>query len=339
MSEPTPVTPDPKDDSGARAVGEAAEQRQLDLNPAETLLPLFSLRRRITVSVLVLTVLVLGVVAALTTTIELIPSGFSSPFLRVGAPWQDAPPQEVLDKVVLPLEEELSTVSGLEHVNSYARTGYGQVFLSFKQRTDMDVAYREVRDRIERARAHLPEDLEQVFVFKDDDSSIPVAMVGITIDEALLDPYELIEREIVLPLERVDGVAAVDRNGLVEKEILIELDRQRVEAAGLNIYQVAQDLARDNFALASGSVLVGGKKLLLRSVARYATPSSVRDVMVAPSVRLSDVAAVRYDVPDAEFRVRVNSQPALALMLRKEAEANTLEVSRTTRGWWVCRRR
>ena len=105
-----------------------------------SLLPRFSLDRRITVLVAMAALLVLGTVATLEIPLELIPAGFSSPFLRVSAPWQDAPPQEVLDKVVMPLEEELSTVGGLSEVFSFAGTGYGQVFLSFKQRTDMDVA-------------------------------------------------------------------------------------------------------------------------------------------------------------------------------------------------------
>jgi HAE1 family hydrophobic/amphiphilic exporter-1 len=293
-----------------------------------TNLPRFSLERRVTVLVAVAALLVLGVVATLQIPLELIPSGFSSPFLRVAAPWQDAPPREVLDKIVIPLEEELSTVGGLSDVFSYARTGYGQVFLSFKQGTDMDVAYREVRDRIERARVVMPDDLEQVFIYKDDDASFPVAMVGLIIEEGTTDVYDLIEREIRLPLERIEGVARVEAQGLVEKEVLIEIDRERLAAAGLDIYDLARRLGRDNFSLASGSVRSGGRKLLLRSSARYRSPDAVAAVPVTPSVRLGDVATVRYDQPEHDFRVRVNSRPAFALAVMKEGEANTMAVAR-----------
>ncbi|HVS14155.1 MAG TPA: efflux RND transporter permease subunit [Thermoanaerobaculia bacterium] len=305
-----------------------AERETTELTRAETWLPRFSLDRRITVLVLVATFVVLGVVATLSIPLELIPSGYTESFLRVAAPWPDAPPQEVLDKVVLPLEAELSTVGGLSDVFSFARVGWGQVFLTFKHGTDMDVAYREVRDRIERARRELPEDLEQVFIYKDDGGSFPVAMIGVTIEEGTADVYDLIQNEIVLPLERIDGVASANAQGLVEKEILIELDRERVQASGLNIYQIAQDLGRDNFTLASGHVRAGDRKLLLRSVARYRTPASVSDVLVAPGVRLGDIAQVRYDLPEHEFSVRVNSRPALAVQVMKEGEANTLEVAR-----------
>ncbi|REJ84598.1 MAG: AcrB/AcrD/AcrF family protein [Acidobacteria bacterium] len=293
----------------------------------EEALPRFSLDRRISVVVLVATLLVLGVVATVSIPLELIPSGYSESFLRVAAPWQDAPPQEVLDKVVLPLEEELATAGGLSNIYSFARNGYGQIFMTFKHGTDMDVAYREVRDRIERARLEMPDDLEQVFIFKDDDTSMPVAMVGLAVEEGTTDVYDLIENEIKLQIERLEGVASVTVNGLEEKEILIELDRERVEAAGLNIYAIAQDLARDNFSLASGNVRAGDRKLLLRSVARFERPDSLREFQVTPTVKLADIASIRYDEPEKDYRVRVNSRPAYALAVAKEGQANTLEVA------------
>jgi hydrophobic/amphiphilic exporter-1 (mainly G- bacteria), HAE1 family len=291
----------------------------------------FALDRRVTVLVLLATLLVVGLVSALSIPLELFPRNFTSPFLALNVPWQDAPAQEVLDKIVLPLEEELSTVRGVENVASYARTGFGRLELRFKRSADMNVAYREVRDRVERARARLPEDADKVFLRKDDVSGIPVSFVGLVLPEELTDPYDLVQKGVVMPLERVEGVASVTPNGLGEKEILIELDRQRTEAAGLNIYLLAQDLQGDNFTLASGNVRTGERKLLLRSVARYADREALENRLVAPSVRLKDVARVSYEEPDAEYSIRVNSKPAVGIEIIKEGEANTIEVSRRIR--------
>ncbi len=290
-------------------------------------LPRLSLERRIGVVVVVGAVLVMGLVAALSLPIELIPSGYSSPFLRVTVPWRDAPPQELLDKITIPLEEELATVRGLENQYSFCAVGFTQVFLSFAHGTDMDVAYREVRDRIERARARMPDDVEQVLIRKDDDAMMPVAMVGLIVEEETADVYNLVQNEVILKLERVPGVASVDAQGMLEREVLIELDRQRVEAAGLNIFEIAQDLQSDYFTLASGNVRAGDRKLLLRSVARYPAPQNVRDMWITDTVRLGDIASVRYDVPDDEFRVRVNGLPAYAIQVQKEGEANALDVA------------
>ena len=303
-----------------------------DKHHIEEALPRFSLNRRIGVLVLLASMVVVGVVAALGIPLELIPSGFSPPFLAVNVPWRDAPAQEVLDKVVLPLEDELSTVRGLESLVSFSTTGFGRCFMNFKSGTDMDVAYREVRDRIERARALLPEDADRIYIRKEDESAIPVFVVGLAIDPELTDPYTLVQKQIVVRLQRLDGVASVDVNGALEKEIFIELDRERTEAAGLNIYALATELGTDNFTMASGDVRYSGRKLLLRSVARYGDLEELENRFVAPRVRLKDIGTVAYKEPEARFRVRANSRPAVALMVLKEGDANTLEVARSIRG-------
>jgi hydrophobic/amphiphilic exporter-1 (mainly G- bacteria), HAE1 family len=287
-----------------------------------------SLRRPIAVTVLLASALVLGLVATLGIPVELVPRGFEEPFLRVLVPWRDAPAPEVLDKIVRPMEEELATVGGLDRINSISLVGSGRIFLAFKQGTDMSVAYREVRDRVERARRRLPDDVERIFIRKDDDTGIPIYVLGLAVDDTLSNAYDLIQNEVVLPLERVDGVAAVETNGLVEREILIELDRQRAAAAGVNIWQLAAELGRDNFTRASGQVRAADRKLLLRSQATYADLAAIEARPVSATSRLGDIATVRYDLPETKFRVRAMSKPAVAIVVQKEGEANTLEVTR-----------
>ncbi len=293
----------------------------------EQALPRFSLDRRVAVVVLMLSALVVGAVATLGIPLELIPRGYQAPQLVVSAKWRDSPPPEVLDKVVLPLEEELSTVRGLDQLNSLSRTGSAELFLSFKQGTNMDVAYREVRDRVLQAQPRLPTDLMPVRIRKQSSSSLPIMAVGVAIDPKVTDPYNLIQREIVQPLRRVEGVASVASPGLQEKEVLIELDRERTAAAGLNIYLVGQELQSDNFSMASGTVRHGGDKLLLRSLSRFESIEDIRNQFVAPNLRLRDIAHVSLQEPERRWVVRVNSKPALALQIFKEGQANTIEVS------------
>jgi HAE1 family hydrophobic/amphiphilic exporter-1 len=303
----------------------------------ESRLPRFSLDRRITVLMILLTLVVLGTMATVSIPLELFPSGFTGPFLSVQVPWRDAPSQEMLEKVVLPLEEELSTLPGIDQINSYARTGFGMCSLQFKQGTDMDVAYREARDRVERARLLMPDDVEQVFIMKHDASGIPIYFVGLAIDPSVIDVYNLVQDEVVLPLSRIDGVASVEAFGLEEKEVLIELDRERTAAAGLNIYALAQQLSGDNFTMSSGNVRHGGKKLLLRSVARYDDVEALENRLVGETTRLKDIAKITYDLPEKKYRVRAMSRPAIAVAVMKEGDANALEIAqRVDRRWPHC---
>jgi hydrophobic/amphiphilic exporter-1 (mainly G- bacteria), HAE1 family len=308
--------PQPLDDQATRIAGSLTE---------------FSLRRPVTVLVLLMSILVVGVVAMLGIPLELVPRGFTSQSLAVFAPWHNAPTQEVLDKITLPLEEELSTVRGLSGMHSVSSLGNSRIFLNFKQGIDMDIAYREVRDRIQRARLHFPDDVDRVFIRKQDASGIPVCVIGIVIDPSLADHYTLIKREILQPLERIDGVANVTTDGLEEKEIIIELDRQKTEAHGLNIYHLAQQLGGDNFTMASGHVRDSGRKFMLRSIANYRSLEELENRPVSPTVRLRDIARVKFEEPEKRYSVRVNSRPAVAAVLFKEGEANTVDVSKRIR--------
>lgn len=236
-----------------------------------------------------------------------------------------------MQKITLPLEEELSTVRGLDGINSFSSKGSAGTFLRFKRGTDMDVAYREVRDRVQRARLLFPTDADRVFIRKEDASGIPVAVIGMAIDPGMTDAYTLIKKQIVQRLERIDGVANVRTDGLEEKEILIEVDRQLAEATGLNLFQLTQELGQDNFTMASGHVEDAGKKLLLRSVAQYRSVEELANRPLSPSVRLGDIATLKYEEPEKRYSVRVNSRPAVALVVFKEGEANTVEVSRRIR--------
>jgi len=307
---------------------EERTERESEPSRLESALPRFSIGRPVTVLVLGVTAIVVGLIAVLGIPLEMLPQGFTAPFLTVVAPWPDATPQEVLDKIVIPLEDELSTVSGLERFSSIANSSSGLIFLNFKQNTDMNVAYREVRDRVQRVKGQLPQDVEKVFIRKQDLSGIPVFMVGLAVDPDLGDPYNLVKNEVLLPLERVEGVASVEAHGLEEKEILIEVDRQKAEASGLNIYLLAQELQNDNITLASGHVLSGGSKLLLRSVARYPDVEALENRLVAPTVRLRDVAVVKYEEAEKDYSARVDGKPAIALLGFKEGQANTMDVCR-----------
>jgi HAE1 family hydrophobic/amphiphilic exporter-1 len=293
----------------------------------EGALPRFSLDRRITVLVLFLTALVVGAVATMGIPLELFPPGYTEPFLGVYIPWPDAPPKEVQDKVIVPLEDELSTVKGINQLVSVSRYGQGQAWIEFKQGVDMDVAYREVRDRIERARVEFPDDVDRTYIWKHDTEGIPVYVLGIAIDTEITDYYNLLQDNLVKPISRIDGVANVELNGIEEKEILIELDRDQVSAAGLNIYELAMELGDDNFTMASGTVREGPRKLMLRSVARFESLEALQARIVGPSVRLGDVAVIRYDEADKDYRVRANSKPAVAAVIFKEGQANGQEVS------------
>jgi hydrophobic/amphiphilic exporter-1 (mainly G- bacteria), HAE1 family len=291
----------------------------------------FSLDRRVTVLVLLLTTIVVGVIASVGIPLETFPRGFEFPSVYVSVPWRDSPAQSVMERITLPLEEELSTIRNLDRLTSHTRTGRSGVNVRMKQGTDMDVAYREIRDRVERARLLFPEDVERAYIYKHDLSGAPLMAVGVVVDASLGDVYDLVQKEIILPLSRIDGVASVSADGLRQKEIIIEVQKAAIDAHGLNIYDLGRELSGDNFTMASGTVRDAGKKFLLRSVASYKSVDELNQRRVSKTARLEDIATVSYASPERKYAVRVNRKPAFALTVMKESEANTVAVCREVR--------
>ena len=275
--------------------------------------------------VLFLTILIVGLIATNRLKLELLPKGFEGSSLSVRVPWNAAVPQEVMEKLALPLEEELSTVRGLDSIRSSCSSSGASVYLGFKQGVDMDIAYREVRDRLERAKLRFPDDVEHAYVRKMDMSGIPVCMIGVAY-ETDGDLYDLVNKHIITPLSRIDGVANIDTKGLKEKEIIIEADKDRTEAYGLNIYQLANQMQGDNFSLASGNVLEGGKKYLLKSSSRFETMDQIQNLPISTNIILKDIAKLKYEPEEMRFKARVNGKNAMMITVAKEGEANTVEV-------------
>jgi HAE1 family hydrophobic/amphiphilic exporter-1 len=286
-----------------------------------------ALTRPITMLMIFASVLVLGAVAAINIPLELIPSGLSAPFLSVEVPYSNATAQDVEDKITRPLEQELATTP---HVDQMSATSSGQrsrVNLVFEQDADMDIAYREVRDRIARVRPDLPDDVKQVQIQKQSADNIPIAFYGVNWPDGIDNAHDLIERHLMRRLERLPGVGMVNAWGQEDREIRIEIDRELAEAANLNIFAIAQRLGQSHFNMASGTLKEVEGKYLLRSLAEYRDIDELRNVVVGPNdLRLDDVADVLYEYPERESYNRYNGRETMAIFVIKESQANTVEV-------------
>lgn len=286
-----------------------------------------SLVRPVTTLMVLLSFLVIGVVALVNIPIELIPSGFSPPFMQVEVPYQNATAQDIEDRITRPLEQALSTTPGLDELSATSRADRASLSLVFESDTDMNVAYREVRDRVARARPDLPGDVERVRINKQSGAGIPVAFFGITWDESVELPRDRLQKHLVRAIERIDGVGLVNLWGQEDREIRIELNRPLAEAAGVNIFQLAQTLTKANFNLASGDIRDPGGKFVIRSLATYQTIEQLEDTIVGQkNLRLKDIATVVYDYPESERIDRYNGRPSMVLFVLKESQANTVEV-------------
>jgi HAE1 family hydrophobic/amphiphilic exporter-1 len=290
--------------------------------------PNFAIHRPITVLMSLTALLVVGYIAFTQISVELMPAGFSPPFLGVWVPYPNSNPSEVEQQIARPIEEQVRTISGVDRVNTNSHSNGCFTFIRFVQDTDMDLAYSMLRDRMDRVKSELPDDIERVYVWKWNEDDDPILWIALIQSGEYDDPYFVVEQHVQKPLERIDGVAKVEIWGAEEKEILIMVNQDKVRAYKINLYEIIQKLRQDNFAISSGHVSEGTQKIFVRSLGKFHSLEEIRNLPVrGVNLRLGDIADVSYDVPEKRWRQKINGKKAISIGVFKESMANTVALT------------
>ena len=304
------------------------ENDNIKNNPNVNLMAKLAITRPITVMMSLFALIVVGYIAYTQIAVELMPAGFNAPYLGVWAPYPNANPEEVEQFIARPIEEVVRTIKGIKTVSTRSFTNGCWTFLHFNQGTDMDLAYSQLRDRMERVRPDLPDDLERTYIRKWNNDDDPVIWLSLSYDKSIDDPFFLIEQYIKKPMERIDGVANLEINGVDEKSVQIRVKQDAVKRYRINLYEVIEKLRNDNFALSSGNLREGGQKIYVRSVGKFRTLEDIRNIPVkGPNILLKDIADVEYDVPERRWVQRLNGLPSIEIAVYKESIANTVALS------------
>jgi len=295
-----------------------------------SLLPRISVHRPVTVTMCLLAMLVVGAVAYSRISVQLMPSGFTPRFLWLDIGYRDATPQETEQQIARPLEEMLRTVKGIKKIRTYSGSWGVGAPLEFQPDADMDLAYNQIVDRLERLKPDLPEEArDNVWIWKHNQDDWEIMWIGVAVDSNVVDPHQFLDVHVKRPLERLDGVAKVEFWGVYEKEVMIEVDQERMQTRGVSAYELVSSLQQDNFALAGGYVSEGGKKFYVRSLARYRSLEEIRNIQITSrngAVRLKDLTDVVYDVPERHWHQRLDGRPAVSIGVFRESGANIVTV-------------
>ena len=291
----------------------------------------FSVKRPIVITMLTLIVIILGVVSLSRLRIDMLPS-VEMPTLNVRTSYSGASP-EVMERVVTqPLEEIIATVPGVEELTSQSSEGNSSVRVTFVWGTDIDTAAIELQSKIESEINELPEDVVRPRVDKFDISSFPVVILGIS---SKLDPIELtdlVEEQIRYRFARIPGVAQVDIWGGYNREIRVELIPQSIKALGIPLDRILQAIRDANLDRPAGKIEEGKYDITLRAPAEFTSLDQIKNTVLltrdGAAVTLGQVADVKDTYEKVERIVRVNRKLGLRLGIRKEADENTVEVSR-----------
>jgi HAE1 family hydrophobic/amphiphilic exporter-1 len=256
---------------------------------------------------------------------------FEQPQLTVRTSYTGVGPLEMEELITRPMEQAVSAVPGVTRVESTSSEGNSQVRLNFDWGTDLAEAADEVRTRVDRMRNRLPEDADPPTIFKFDANTLPIIQLGVEGDYDPVTLRELAQNEISPRFERVDGVAAVNVNGGLRRQIHVELSKEKITALNLSVNQVVNGLRQENQNTPLGEVYQGDATFLVRSQGQFTSLEDIRNLVVMTRdgvpVYLRDIAEVKDTTEQRRSFMRINGRPGVQLQVQKQSGKNTVQVA------------
>jgi CzcA family heavy metal efflux pump len=289
----------------------------------------FGVNRVVTTVMIFLAMIILGLVSLAGLGIDLMPE-IEIPTIGVITKYEGAGPQEVESRITKVLETQLATVSNLDRIESISQDDLSVITLRFEWGTNLDAASNDVRDKLGLVKPMLPDDAQEPYIFKFDISMFPIIFMGFTAEESFPHLYHIIDKEVCDVLKTIPGVATADVRGGLERQISVNLDRQRLEARNLSILEVVNAIHAANLDLPGGHLKTGRLDFLVRTPMELKV-EEVERVVVSTNggspIYLRDVATVKDDFKELTQDVRVDQKKGLYVLVQKQSGANTVAVT------------
>ncbi|MGH9850314.1 MAG: efflux RND transporter permease subunit, partial [Blastocatellia bacterium] len=286
-------------------------------------------RRPVFATMLIMTLMVLGVFSYNRLTVERFPR-VEFPTITVTTRLPGAAPQEVETEITDKIEEAVNTISGIDELRSTSSEGVSLVFVTFVLERDLDSAAQDVRDKINRALPNLPQTIEQPTIEKLDPDASPIMTISVASNRSGREMTEYADKVLRRQVESVSGVGQVQIIGGRKRQINVYLDGDKLRAYNLTVAQAQQALQGQNLEVPGGRVEQTDRTLTLRTLGRLQSSADFNNVVVANRngypIKISDIGHTEDGEEDELTAGRLNDKPALLLQVRRQSGTNTVDV-------------
>ena len=291
----------------------------------------FAIKKPLITVVAMVTLAIFGLFALFKLKTDEFPD-IAPPVVTVGVPYPGASPDGVEKEILDPIEEQITSISGVKHVNGSAFDGFGFILVEFEFGKDLAEASQDLRDAISAKRADLPVEMKEPIIKKFNDTDRPI--VSLALSSSTLSQAELTrlaEPTITRELRSIAGVAEVAVRGKVERELTVELDPARMQSAGVSVGQIVQALSLQNLAAPVGRVTGALDERAIRLKGRLANAQEFKLLVVSErngvATRLGDVADVRDGTEEPRTLALFNDKEAVGIDIKKSKGYSTTDVS------------
>ncbi len=252
------------------------------------------------------------------------------PFVMVATPYVGVSSEDIETLITEPLETELAGLKSLKKLSSVSAEGVSMVYLEFETDVVIEDALQRVRDRVNRAKPEMPEDVSETEVNEISFADMPILIVTIAgdVDEVVLK--ELGEN-LKDKVERLPGVLSADLTGGRSRQVRVQVDPNRLGHFGLSMNDVIMAVQEENVNIPGGNLAVGDARYLLRVPGEFSAPKEIENIAVKRrgdrTIFVRDIGQVIDDFEDRSTYARMNGETAVSLGVSKRTGANIEEVA------------
>ncbi len=296
-------------------------------------LPSLAVKRPVTTVMLLVCILVIGGIALTRMPLAFLPE-VDAPFIGIQVPYPNSNPSQIEKEIAKPVEEVLSTLSGVKRMRSTSNADSAEFQLEFNWGQDLDIIRMQVSEKMDQVRPTLPPGIGQILIFSFNTSDIPVVEARIAAEGVDLSRnWDLLEARVLNRLRRVPGVARVELNGVAPREVRIDLILDKVNEHAIDLGALAARLQGASTNIVLGQVTDRGMRYTVRAPGQFSSVEMIGNLPVNDrGLRLNDIAEVRYEEPPLEFGRHLDGKYAIALIVFKESTANTVDVVHAVMG-------
>jgi HAE1 family hydrophobic/amphiphilic exporter-1 len=289
-------------------------------------LPDFSIRKPVTIIVVLLVFVTIGIISMIKLPLEMMPD-VSFPGLMVSVSYPSSSPEEVERIITRPLEDALATVNNLDSLSSTSSSSSSNIHCQFNMGTNMDLASMQIRDKIDQIRDTLPDDVENIRIRRFSMNDRPVINFSVALPGDLDNLYYWSENFITQQLERVEGVANVDIRGIRSKVLTVYLKPEVFYSSSIRITDLVDTIRNNNINISAGYVEDEQTRYVTRIPGELKILEDVKGLPVNnQGLTIADVARVTYDYPVKDDFNRLDGNETVRFSIYRASNANIVDV-------------
>lgn len=281
---------------------------------------------------IVLFFVVLGLFSFYRIGVELLPA-INVPYVTVTVNYPGAGTEEIEQTVVKQLETSLSSLSNLKHITAMSRPEKAQIILEFEFWANVDTAAIDAMQAVNSAAKRLPTGIQQPVVMKRDVNALPIMEISVLADKPLAEVYQTASDTFSERLQRASGVSDVQLYGGRDREIAVEVDKDKLSYFNIALDQIVSRIQQENVLAPAGSVYTEKSETNVRLMAQYASPDELASIHVnnskGSSIPLSSLAVVKEQDSRVSRYARTNGQDVVSLAVYKNSDANLVDTAKS----------